>query len=1014
MGRTNAMICRLKGAAAAAALVIALGVPEQAGAQPLIEYRIDEGPLRDALANYARLTGRQLLYSSTLVEGKRAGRLHGRFSADTALRQLLAGTGIQFRRAGNAFILEAAPATSAQRARPNNPRREARPSAPRAAPPPVRVTRPIEEEIVITGSNIRGRIDGPSPVQVVDRAAIEQDGYATIADAIAALPQNFGGTGSEDTVLTSTDISTLNFAVASSANLRGLGSDATLTLINGRRLPGSGGKGDFADLSLIPLAAVERIEVLADGASAIYGADAVGGVVNLILRQRLEGGETRLRFGTATQGGAQDIQLAHVQGLDWSGGSLIAAYEFQRRENLAAAQRRYTQSADLRRFGGDDFRNIFGSPGTIVGPSPSGALEPRFAIPPGGGQGLTPGDFLPGANLQTIYEGADLLPRQTRHNGYLLVQQDISPLVELTAQARYGRRQFSYDSAPSVTVISVNAANPYFVSPDGAPSSLIAYWFGNDLGPIHNFGTVEAWSTSIGAVADIGADWALDLHAGYAEERVRQGNDNLVQSTYLAEATGALPDNPATPFRAARDGYFNPYGDGTANGRAILDFIDDGYLRQNTNSSLASLDAKLDGPLFDLPGGAVRIAAGAGFRRETFHYDGEAFVAGLAPTPLTDIGGARSVTAAFGEIAVPLVGAANAMPGIARLELVAAARFENYSDFGSSTNPKIGLVWEPLAGLRIRASYGTSFRTPALRELNQPVSIASSQLRDAANVNRSVIILAGGNPDLEPERARSLTAGFIATPAAVPGLRMEGGFFRIRFSNRIGTPITDNRQLALRDPSLAPFITPISPGTNPADRTLVIDLANRPGSSLSPLIPPELYSAIVDSRFVNTASLLVQGIDLSLSHRFELAGGRASAMLNGSYLLDYRQRATPLADAVQRVDTVGNPPELRLRMTTSWDRGALGATASVNHIDSYLDNLSNVPRRISSWTTLDLQMRLRLDAVRWLRGTQLSFSVQNLFDRDPPFVNRSTGQAYDAANADPIGRFVALQLIRSW
>lgn len=1014
---TRKMMGKFKCAAAAFALAGAANLPAEAHAQALSEYRIDGGPLREALIAYARQSRRQLLYASNLVEGRRAPALHGRFDPDEALRRLLAGTGIGVRRAGNAYVLEAGPRPLSRPAA--APPRRPRPAPPPRplAPPPVAVApEQPRNDVIVTGSNIRGLRDGPSPVQVIDRAAIERDGFGTVAEAMAALPQNFGGTGTEDTVLTNTDVSVLNIGLGSSANLRGLGSDATLTLLNGRRLPGSGGKGDFTDLSLIPLAAVERVEILTDGASAIYGADAVGGVVNIILRRSMEGGKTRLRVGTSTQGGGTEIQAAHVQGFSWAGGNLIAAYEFQRRDSLATADRDFTATADLRARGGDDFRSFFSNPGTIVGLSPAtGALVPRFAIPTGtNGTGLTPGHFLPGANLQTLYEGADLLPRQTRHNAYLAVRQEVAPGIEFNVQGRYGHRRFAYASAPSSTVITVTAANPFFVSPDGAASSLIAYWFGDDLGPIYNRGTVEAWSAAAGLNANLGRRWALDLYAGHAEERLRQGSFNLVQNSFLAEAVGAAPDAAGTPFSPSRDGYFNPYGDGAVNLPAVLDFIDDGYLRQNTDSTITSLDAKADGPLVTLPGGAARLAIGASWRRESFTYFGETFVAGLIPAPILPVGGSRAMLAAYGELVVPLFGPGNARPGLERLELVGAVRHERYDDFGSATSPKLGIVWEPVGGLRLRASYGTSFRTPALRELNQPVGISSGQLRDANNVARSVLLLTGGNPDLKPERARSYTAGVQLAPITLPGFRAELNFYRIRFANRIGTPVAENRALALRDPTLAPFIQTISPGTNAADRALVIDLSTRPGSTVSPLIPPELYTAIVDSRFVNTASLLVQGLDLFLSQRFDLAGGQASVAFNGAFLFDYQRRATPAAPAIERVDRVGNPPDLRLRLSGSWDRSVFGATASVNHIGAYRDDLGLAPRRIASWTTFDAQLRLRLDGARFLGGTLLALSIQNLFDRDPPFVNRSTGQAYDSTNADPLGRIVALQLIKAW
>jgi outer membrane receptor protein involved in Fe transport len=117
---------------------------------------------------------------------------------------------------------------------------------------------------------------------------------------------------------------------------------------------------------------------------------------------------------------------------------------------------------------------------------------------------------------------------------------------------------------------------------------------------------------------------------------------------------------------------------------------------------------------------------------------------------------------------------------------------------------------------------------------------------------------------------------------------------------------------------------------------------------------------------------------------------------------------------VDRVDTVGNPPDLRLRASAAWDRGPFGITVTANHLGGYLDDLSILPRRVAPWTTIDAQLRLRLDGSGWFAGTQLALSVQNLFDRDPPFVNRATGQAYDSTNADPLGRFVSLQLIRDW
>jgi outer membrane receptor protein involved in Fe transport len=165
---------------------------------------------------------------------------------------------------------------------------------------------------------------------------------------------------------------------------------------------------------------------------------------------------------------------------------------------------------------------------------------------------------------------------------------------------------------------------------------------------------------------------------------------------------------------------------------------------------------------------------------------------------------------------------------------------------------------------------------------------------------------------------------------------------------------------------------------------------------------------------VNTSRVVVRGLDLTLNQGFSIGEAEGSIALNSSYLLDYKRQLTPVAPIREAVDTVGNPIDLRVRATGSIDWHGWGATASLNHADGYRDNVSNPRRAVGSWTTIDLQLRYRAPANGWARGLSVALSAQNLFDADPPFVNRFTGFGYDAANADPLGRFVALQIIKSW
>ena len=1001
--------------AVAAIAIVAPGPSRAAGA--VQEFHIAAGPLGEALATWARITRRQLLYSSALVAGRTSRGLNGRYSDDEALQILLRGTGLAVRRAGNAFVLVRQQQTQSRAApaRANPGRAKPAPPAPAQAPSP----RPAQEDpdetaIVVTGTNIRGLSEGSSQVITIDRSEIDRAGHGTVGDAIAALPQNFGGTGTEDTSLTAADRSTQNIGLGTSANLRGLGSDATLTLVNGRRLAGSGGQGDFSDISLIPLAAVARIEVLTDGASALYGSDAVGGVVNILLRKTLDGGETRLRVGTATHGGASEIQLGQVIGRSWPTGHVLAAYEYMHRERLRADQRAFTRSADLRPFGGSDWRSYFSVPATILSISPAGSLVPAFAVPAGqNGVGLRPTDFQPGQNYENHREGVDILPRQDRHSAYLTAEQALGGGVRLFAEGRYAHRSFDSSGQATTALAQVDARNPWFVSPDGAPFSLIAYSFLREVGPIRQPGSVESWSGTAGLAATTGGGWEVETYLTHASERTVTAYDNIVNTTYFSEALGSTADNPATPYSTAVDGFFNPYGNGGSNSRKVLDFVNQGFAHNRTLSRMTSANFKADGSLFDLPGGAVKAAIGANWRREKFDRSGLNFFSGTTPRPISTTDAGRSIAATFAELAIPLFGPENARPGVRRLQLSAAVRYEYYSDFGSTSNPKVGLLWEPIAGLTLRGSYGTSFRAPVLREVRDPLTVSYVQLRDAAGVLTPVVTLFGGNPDLEPETANSLTFNARLAPEWAKGWHVEASYFQTRFSNRIERPAADNLSQALSDAVYSPYVTRVNAAGNAGDRARLETLINDPGSLIRGLFPPEFFRAILDGRLVNSTELVVRGFDVLATGSFRLGGGNASLSFNASHMLDFQRRITPRAPLVEQVGTLSNPPAWRLRGSAGWDRDGWGITATVNHVDGYVDNVSIPHRPVGSWTTVDAQLRIQPKLLERM-GVSVALSAQNLFDKDPPFVDQLTGFGYGAANADPMGRFVSLQLIKRW
>ena len=997
-----------------------VAMPQTASAQasqPVYQFDIAPGSLDEALRRYMAITGRQLLYPASLVADRRAPMVKGRASADQALRTLIAGQPILIRKRGrNTYILAAAP----DRTRPAPPSRSSR-SQPAPAPAKRRSAPPAEPEatapIVVTGSNIRSAGVGVSPLIELTAEDIERSGTGSIAEALALLPQNFGGTANEDTSLTGSDRTINNLGLGSSVNLRGLGSDATLTLVNGRRVAGSGGRGDFTDLSTIPLAAVERIEVLPDGASALYGSDAVGGVVNLILRRDFEGAETRYRIGSVTRGKSQDVQFGQLLGTRWATGHALVAYEFQNREALSSASRPYTRSADLRPLGGNDYRLFFSSPGTIVILDPvRRTFVPAFAIPAGqDGTALRPSDLAPGQNFSSPREQVDLLPDQTRHSVYATGEQQIANRITLYAEGRYTNRRFTHLAQPSLTVMSVTRANPFFVSPNNSAVTSIAYLFDKDLGPLKTRGKVNAWSVTGGLRAELGGDWQIDGYASFARQTDRRRNDNILNATALNEALGTTPDDPLTPFNTARDGFFNPFGDGSSNTRAVLDFIGSGFIDERYSSGLLNGSLIADGSLFDVPAGQVKLAVGLQARREDVSRDTSSFLSGRAPTTGIPIDADRNILSLFGELAVPLVGSPNAVPGVQRLDLSAAVRAERYSDFGSTVNPKIGLAWALFSGLVLRGSAGTSFRAPALFEVRDAFRVSNTQLPAIGGGNRQVISLGGGNPNLEPETATSLSLGATLTPAALPGFSLEANYFQTRFRNRIGQPANENILQALTNPIFSPFVTFIDPATNVQDRERAVALITGPNSTIPVTLNPNVFSAIVDGRFVNSARVDIRGVDLAIRQRLQWGEHRLSLAANASIMIDFKDQITPVSPLIERVGTLGNPVDFRVRATADWSYRTVGANFAINHVGQYTDNISAPFRPISSWTSVDVQLRYEpKDASGIARGFSAALTIQNAFDRDPPFVDRTLGFAYDPANADVLGHFVALQIKKRW
>lgn len=966
---------------AACTTVMLLASPIAEGQQSDVrDYDMPAQDLGTALRQVTALSGRPVIVATDLVTGLQAPSLKGRFSSDEAVGHLLSGSGLRAVVVGATLVVQRMSDT-------------------------IGAEEGDAGDILVTGSRIRGHGPVGSSVITIDRAAIEQSGYTTTQQIAQSVPQNFLGGANENTSTASTGVGGGNAAYGAGVNLRGLGQSSTLVLLNGDRPPLGGSTGTFADLSMIPASAIERVEIVPDGASAIYGSDAVAGVVNIIPRLNFVGAETSFRIGTA-DGDAQEYQASQLFGARWSGGHAMIAYEFYKRDPLAAADRAYATD-DLRAFGGPDRRGAYASPGTIYAGGNS------YAIPGGqNGVGLTPAQLTAGTvNLGDSQDMTDLLPDQRRHSLFAAVSQDLTEHLRFYAHGLVSIRNFDQAVRPSANARrTVPVTNPFYVDPIGTHLPVgVQYSFVRDLGPERNRGKVTAYGGSAGVEADVGR-WSIDAHGTWGRQSEHYDNLNRVNTARLAVALADT--NPATAY--------NLFGDGPSTNPATIERVR-GSLTRDYDGIVWSLTTRADGPLFALPAGDVRLAIGGEYREDRYRPGtGTSDISTLTPVPLpqTPLLGLRTIKAAYGELLLPLFGSDATIPLFHRLDLSAAVRTERYSDFGTTTNPKVGVNWEPVAGLTIRGSYGKSFRAPLSQELRQdPGSMAifayTAPDPQSATGSSNIIVIRGNDPDLRPERATTWTLGAELKPAELPGLHAGVTWFNVDYRDRIATiasqlfsylanrdvyaPVTEANPSPARVAAL--FASPI-----------YLDLLGIPATA--PIV------AVVDARTQNLSVLKQSGIDFEAGYGFDAAGGRADIGVVGTHIFHIRQGLTATAPLTDVLDTVGNPVDLHLRGHATWTSQRWDVAAFVNHVGGYTNKTTTTPQRVAPWTTFDLNLGYRFGQAQGaFKGLRISLNTSNLFDRDPPFVAYNVGQyvnGYDPENASPLGRMVSLQVTKAW
>lgn len=851
------------------------------------------------------------------------------------------------------------------------------------------------EDVVVTGSRIRGIEPVGAKVIGIEREAAIEIGAPTAGDLLRKVPQIIGLGASETAAGAQNGAANVTRGIA--VNLRGIGSNATLMLWNGRRLPPAGTQGQYTDASVIPSIALERLEVVADGGSAIYGSDAVTGVVNLITRNTFEGAETTARYGSADD--YWDWQVGQIVGTAWSSGHAMFAVEHNRHSALNGQDRDFYTS-NLTGRGGSDFRANQCSPGNIV----VGGVS--YAIPANStGTGLTPASFAANTrNLCDNLKRGDIIPELERTSAVLSLSQKLGESTEFFLDAFWSRRKFVLGDAQIVSNLTVTNANPFYVNPTGGTGPVtVQYDFARDGGLPRNPGDAESWNAAAGIRQSLGHDWQAQLFASYglSKDEVRRTQNLNTTPTGINAALAST--NPATAF--------NPFGQGGISNAATVAAVRNGLFVIKGDTDLTTVGLQADGPLFGMPGGDLRMAAGAEYRKEGL---GGSLRSGSAVAPVfVPSNVSRNMKAAFVEFYVPLFGAQNARGGAQRLDLTVAGRYEDYSDFGTTFNPKVGVSWVPFDALTIRGSWGTSFRAPGLAETD-PKSSGYGLYGDTLPCSHRPpattcfgIGIAGGNPDLEPEDATTWSIGFDLAPTSWKGFRASVTYYDIDYKKQIlglrGTAGLLTNSIYSQYAILNPTATQVS--------TLLAS-----GLPINSPINASLVTYIQDGRRQNLGSTVARGFDADISQSFEAGNGEFRIGLGGAYFTTFDVAATASAPELPVLSTLNFPQRFRFRAEAGW-RGNAGLSflAFMNYTSKYQQTGVTPIRTIHAYYPVDLHLGWDLDKAGLTgfgKGVSLSFDLQNAFADNPPFVNINGG--YDPQSASPIGRTFAVSFRKSW
>jgi iron complex outermembrane recepter protein len=880
------------------------------------------------------------------------------------------------------------------------------------------------QKVEITGSSIkRADAEGALPVQVITREQITRAGITSAEQLLSTLTSNGNGTtnlASQVGIQLSTEGRNNNGS--SSANLRGLGSSSTLVLLNGRRVALHGAKGFAVDLNSIPLGAVDRVEVLKDGASSLYGTDAVGGVINFILRKDFKGAEVTAFTDITEQGGGNIHRVQAVGGLGnlaTDRYNLLVSLTYDDQKGLKGSQRDFSNGNQPERglstdTTGTPFATQTGRTGSAIGAS--------FRVP-----GDTANTYTR-ANLLSFQNRCNTVPGMAQYEyilndfnaarygctfdtGSTAVLSQPNERLNLVAKGTFALSA-NHTAFVEATVSQSTAAKTFEAQQLTTTGTLAAAWYPVG-GPYYQ--NLSAFIPTFDPTKPIAYRWRCDACGPRQIEtktdtmRILVGMDGSIGtwdyklglSTGQSKAASVLGDGyfyTAGLISALASGQINPWSIDGSQTPAALNLLNSakatGERLFGGKSTLLQLDGQISGEVFKLPAGAVSAAVGFDYRKESYVFtDGSSSTQPILNAPFDPSFAkvTRDISAVYAEAIIPVV---------RNLEATVAVRHDNYSDFGGTTNPKASFRWQPSKEFLLRGSYGSGFRAPSffqvygsVSEAQIPGNIKDPVLCTPGSTDPTVCAIRpnarqGGNPNLKPESSKQWSFGAVVSPFA--DLSATFDIWQIRRTDLIY--------------ELTPQQVVANFGTFPNSFVRSAD-----GSLLGP-------GAYIQAGYVNADGDLTRGIDINIAHSLKLAGGKLDTTLEGAYILSHKERVFKTEEFTEFVgqwSTRSIFPRWKHNLSFSYTQGPWTGTLTHRFVSGYKDELPYGPpppgfsENIKSYSTFNVSA-----SYTGFKNLTIRAGIKNILNTDPPFTAHNYdfagGAGWDPRVADPRGRAYTL------